>query len=94
MSAAIAMVARSTPLSEHALANAFDVSEFVLANGTRITVLDDWPKVVETPPAPEANPKRVSNANENGEAQKPEGIRKGERRRHQDKRRHRRKGRA
>jgi hypothetical protein len=61
----------STPLSEHALANAFDVSEFVLANGTRITVLDDWPKVVETPPAPEANPKRVSNANENGEAQKP-----------------------
>ena len=40
----------STPLSEHALANAFDVSEFVLANGTRITVLDDWPKVVETPP--------------------------------------------
>jgi len=61
----------TTPLSEHALANAFDVSEFVLANGTRITVLDDWPKVVETPPAPEANPKRVSNANENGEAQKP-----------------------
>lgn len=61
----------STPLSEHALANAFDVSEFVLANGTRITVLDDWPKVVETPPAPEANPKRVSEAKENGEAEKP-----------------------
>ena len=28
-----------TPLSEHALANAFDVSEFVLANGVRISVL-------------------------------------------------------
>ena len=61
----------STPLSEHALANAFDVSEFVLANGTRITVLDDWPKVVETPPAPEANPNRVSDAKENGGAEKP-----------------------
>jgi hypothetical protein len=62
----------STPLSEHALANAFDVSEFVLANGMRITVLDDWPKVVETPPAPEANPNRVSEAKENGVAAKPE----------------------
>ena len=61
----------STPLSEHALANAFDVSEFVLANGTRITVLDDWPKVVETPPPPEANPKRVSEAKENGVAEEP-----------------------
>jgi len=61
----------STPLSEHALANAFDVSEFVLANGTRITVLDDWPKVVETPPSPEANPKRVSEAKENGGAEEP-----------------------
>jgi hypothetical protein len=61
----------STPLSEHALANAFDVSEFVLANGTRITVLDDWPKVVVTPPAPEANPKRVSEAKEDGVAVKP-----------------------
>jgi len=60
----------STPLSEHALANAFDVSEFVLANGTRITVLDDWPKVVETPPPPEANPNRVSDAKENGGAEK------------------------
>jgi hypothetical protein len=35
----------NTPLSEHALANAFDVSQFVLANGTRITVLDHWPRV-------------------------------------------------
>jgi hypothetical protein len=30
----------NTLLSEHALANAFDVSQFVLANGTRISVLD------------------------------------------------------
>jgi hypothetical protein len=62
----------TTPLSEHALANAFDVSEFVLANGTRITVLDDWPKVVETPPPPEANPKRVSEAKETVVAAKSE----------------------
>ncbi len=48
-----------TPLSEHALANAFDVSEFVLANGVRITVLDHWPRVVTTPPAPKQNPVRV-----------------------------------
>jgi hypothetical protein len=39
------------PLSEHALANAFDVSEFVLANGVRISVLDHWPRVVANPPA-------------------------------------------
>jgi hypothetical protein len=38
-------------LSEHALANAFDVSQFVLANGTRITVLDNWPRVATTAPA-------------------------------------------
>lgn len=61
----------SAPLSEHALANAFDVSEFVLGDGTRITVLDDWPKVVETPPAAEANPKRVSDVKENGAAETP-----------------------
>ncbi len=62
----------STPLSEHALANAFDVSEFVLADGRRITVLDDWPKVVEAPPAPEANPKRVSDGKETVPAEVPE----------------------
>ena len=32
------------PLSEHALANAIDIPEFVLASGERITVLDNWPK--------------------------------------------------
>jgi hypothetical protein len=42
----------NTPLSEHALANAFDVSEFVLANGVRITILDDWPKTLEPPTTP------------------------------------------
>jgi hypothetical protein len=41
----------NTLLSEHALANAFDVSQFVLANGTRITVLDNWPRVATTAPA-------------------------------------------
>jgi hypothetical protein len=49
----------ATTLSEHALANALDVSEFVLANGERITILDDWPKVVDAPPPPEANPNRA-----------------------------------
>jgi hypothetical protein len=29
-------------LSEHALANAFDLSEFVLASGQHITIRDDW----------------------------------------------------
>jgi len=61
----------SSPLSEHALANALDVSEFVLANGVRITVLDDWPKVVEAPTPPEANPNRAPEA-ENGTTAKPE----------------------
>jgi len=36
----------NTPLSEHALANALDVSEFVFASGAHVTVLDAWPKVV------------------------------------------------
>jgi hypothetical protein len=40
----------NTLLSEHALANAFDVSQFVLANGTRITVLEHWPRVATTSP--------------------------------------------
>ena len=31
------------PLSEHALANAIDIPEFVLASGERVTVLDNWP---------------------------------------------------
>jgi len=39
-------------LSEHALANAFDVSEFVFASGLRVTVTEAWPKMVT--PAPSA----------------------------------------
>lgn len=42
----------NTPLSEHALANALDVSEFVLANRVRITILDSWPKPAVAFPAP------------------------------------------
>jgi hypothetical protein len=39
----------ATPLSEHALANALDVSDFVFASGEHITVLDSWPRVAEVP---------------------------------------------
>ena len=48
----------NTPLSEHALANALDVSEFVFASGARVTVLEVWPKAVAVaaPPAPTPNP--------------------------------------
>lgn len=49
-----------TPLSEHALANALDVSEFVFQSGETIAVLTSWPRfVVETPPPPLPNPTRV-----------------------------------
>jgi hypothetical protein len=48
------------PLSEHALANAVDIPEFVLASGERITVLDNWPKNPFTPPLPLPNPVRVA----------------------------------
>jgi hypothetical protein len=65
-------------LSEHALANAFDVSEFVLADGTRITILGDWPKIVEAPPPPDANPHRLSEAQESGDASKSKPTEKTE----------------
>ena len=32
------------PFSEHATADAFDISGFTLADGTRLTVLADWPR--------------------------------------------------
>jgi hypothetical protein len=49
--------AANTPLSEHALANALDVSEFVFASGVRVTVLESWPKpVVAASPARTPNP--------------------------------------
>jgi hypothetical protein len=62
----------NTLLSEHALANAFDVSQFVLANGTRISVLDHWPRVATTPPPSEPN--RASAATK-GEAKQKGGDR-------------------
>ena len=46
------------PLSEHALANALDVSTFVLASGERINVLDSWQRA--KPPVPLPNPVRVA----------------------------------
>jgi Extensin-like protein C-terminus len=60
----------NTPLSEHALANAIDVSEFVLANGERITILDSWPKPVVASPAP-ADSSSSATA-EGGAVSKPE----------------------
>jgi hypothetical protein len=50
----------TTPLSEHALANALDVSEFVFQSGERVTVLASWPHVVVVPPLPLPNPTRVA----------------------------------
>jgi hypothetical protein len=43
-------------LSEHALANAIDISDFILASGQRVAVVDSWPS--NNPPPP--NPDRVS----------------------------------
>lgn len=51
-----------TPLSEHALANALDISEFVFQSGERVTVLASWPRVVAIPPLPLPNPIRVAMA--------------------------------
>jgi hypothetical protein len=48
----------NTPLSEHALANALDISEFVFQSGAKVAVLSSWPRVVNTPPAPLPNPVR------------------------------------
>jgi hypothetical protein len=48
------------PLSEHALANALDVSEFVLASGDAITVLDNWPHALIVPPLPSPKPTRAA----------------------------------
>jgi len=42
----------NAPLSQHALANALDLSELVLTDGVRITILDSWPKPVVASPAP------------------------------------------
>jgi hypothetical protein len=47
------------PLSEHALANALDISDFVLASGEQIAVVENWPKGPANPPLPLPNPSRV-----------------------------------
>jgi len=49
----------STPLSEHALANALDVSEFVFGSGEHITVLESWPRTVTAPLPSQPKPDRV-----------------------------------
>jgi hypothetical protein len=53
-----------TILSEHALANALDISTFVLESGERLTVLAGWPRLVEGPPLPRPNPIRVADSPE------------------------------
>jgi hypothetical protein len=47
-----------TPLSEHALANALDVSEFTFQSGERATVLASWPQGAAAPPLPLPKPTR------------------------------------
>jgi hypothetical protein len=49
-----------TVLSEHALANALDISTFVFQSGEKLTVLASWPRLVWAPPLPQPNPIRVS----------------------------------
>ncbi len=48
-------------LSEHALANALDISELTLESGYVVSVLKAWPRVAapDLPPLPEPNPIRV-----------------------------------
>jgi hypothetical protein len=50
------------PLSEHALANALDISDFVLESGEHVTVLKAWPRIVGLvlPPRPSPNPNRLA----------------------------------
>jgi hypothetical protein len=48
------------PLSEHALANAIDISDFVLASGEQIAVVENSPNGPASPPLPLHNPSRVS----------------------------------
>jgi hypothetical protein len=46
------------PLSEHALADALDISDFVLASGEQLAVVDSGPS--DNPPLPNPNPDRLS----------------------------------
>jgi hypothetical protein len=54
------------PLSEHARANAFDISMFQTASGRQVTVQAGWPQVLpaapSTPPLPEPKPTRHASA--------------------------------
>jgi hypothetical protein len=58
--------ATNTRISEHAFANAIDISEFVFASGQRIKVLGNWrygARITSLPPAPTPplrNPHRVA----------------------------------
>jgi hypothetical protein len=47
-------------LSEHALANAIDISDFILASGERIAVIDSWRS--DNPPLPVPNLDRTSSS--------------------------------
>jgi len=50
--------AANTRISEHAFANALDISAFTMANGERVTVLRGWPRLVRQapPPPPDRKP--------------------------------------
>jgi hypothetical protein len=50
-----------TLLSEHALANALDVSEFVFQSGEKVTVLASWPRLVTAAETPAPRPQPVAN---------------------------------
>ena len=50
------------PLSQHALANALDLSEFVLASGEHITVREDWHQRFANAELPLRNPLHLTNA--------------------------------
>ncbi len=58
--------AANTRISEHAFANALDISEFVFASGQRIKILGNWrygAKITSLPPLPTPplrNPRRVT----------------------------------
>jgi hypothetical protein len=48
------------PLSEHALANALDISDFILSSGERVAAVDSWSS--DNPPMPVPNPDRTSSS--------------------------------
>ena len=50
------------PLSQHALANALDLSELVLASGEHITVREDWHQRYANAELPRRNPLHLTNA--------------------------------